>query len=34
VLSFFQKFEKCGKLKAAYIAKKKDLKNPGNTNLG
>lgn len=27
--SLKQKFEKCGKLKAAYIAKKKDLKNPG-----
>ncbi|XP_076107171.1 putative RNA-binding protein 19 isoform X1 [Mytilus galloprovincialis] len=26
---FTQKFEKCGKIKAAYIAKKKDMKNPG-----
>ncbi|CAC5419503.1 MRD1 [Mytilus coruscus] len=26
---FKQKFEKCGKIKAAYIAKKKDMKNPG-----
>lgn len=28
--SLLEKFEKCGKVKAAYVAKKKDMKNPGN----